>query len=70
MFAAGEDVFPFSGDVIIRYGFPVFVDDKPLFVRLKGIGPLFNEAGGFFFFFINIFIIIMFLKIGKSGTAR
>ena len=38
MLAAGEDSFSFSGDVVVGYGFSVFVDDKPLFVRLKRIG--------------------------------
>ena len=50
MFATGEDVFPFSGDVIIRYNFPVFIDNEPLFIRLKGISPFFNQACCLLFF--------------------
>ena len=57
--AAGEDSFSFSGDVVVGYGFSVFVDDKPLFVGLKGIGAFFQQAGGFFFFFFRIIFFVI-----------
>ena len=57
--AAGEDLLSFSGDVIIRYGFSIFVNNEPLLIRLKGIGTFFNQTGCFFFFFIRITLFII-----------
>lgn len=39
--AAAQDLLPFSSDIKVGDGFPIFIDNEPLFIRFKGKGPLF-----------------------------
>ncbi len=60
--ASREDILSFSGNVIIRYGFSIFIDNEPLFIRLKGIGTFFDQPCCSFFFFLRI---ISFVIVGR-----